>query len=82
LKDNPFQDANLYISGDVSKSVRDDCKKMKELHLEDLHQQEDVEFAYVRLWNVPARIMYKLTGEPRLESFFLPNANPAMAAVE
>ena len=47
LKDNPFQDANLYTSDDVSKSVRDDRKKLKERHLEDFRQREDVEFVYV-----------------------------------
>ena len=69
LTDNLFQDANLYISDDVSKSVRDDRNKLKERHLEDFRQREDVEFAYVPC-NVPARILYKLTGEPRLKSFF------------
>ena len=69
LKDNPVQDANLYISDDVSKSVRDDRKKLKERHLKDFRQREDVELAYVPC-NVPARILYKLIGEPKLKSFF------------
>ena len=82
LKDNPVQDANLYISDVFSKIVRDDRKKLKERHLEDFRQREDVQLAYVPC-NVPARILYKLIGEPKLKSFFfLPNANPATAAVE
>lgn len=34
LKGRPFQEANLFISDDVSKNVREDRKKLKENHLE------------------------------------------------
>jgi len=57
LKDNPFQEANLYISDDVSKKVRDDRKKLKEQHIDEVRARKDVDFAYIP-WNVPARILY------------------------
>ena len=34
LKDHPFQEANLFISDDVSRKVRKDHKKLKENYLE------------------------------------------------
>ena len=73
LKDNPFQEANLYISDDVSKKVRDDRKKLKELHLEEIRAREEVDFAYIP-WNVPARILYKVKDSNKFKSFFLPEA--------
>ena len=73
LKDNPFQEANLYISDDVSKKVRDDRKKLKELHLDEIRAREEVDFAYIP-WNVPARILYKTKDSNKLKSFFLPEA--------
>ena len=76
LRDNPFLEVNLYISDDVSKSVRDNRKKLKERHLEEFRQREDVEFAYIP-WTIPACILYKVQGESRLHSFFLQAANAA-----
>ena len=73
LKDNLFQEANLYISDDVSKKVRDDRKKLKEQHIDEIRAREDVDFASIP-WNVPARILYKVKDSPKLESFFLPEA--------
>lgn len=70
LKDNPFQEANLFISDDVSKSVREERKKLKELHLVEIRKREDVLFAYIP-WSVPARIIYKLNGESKLKTLYL-----------
>ena len=65
LKENPFHEANLYISDDVSKSVREQRKKLKERHLNEIRSREDVQFAYIP-WSVPARIIFKLNGESKL----------------
>ena len=62
LRENPFHEANLYISDDVSKSVREQRKKLKERHLNKIRSREDVQFAYIP-WSVPARIIFKLNGE-------------------
>ena len=64
LRDNPFQEANLYISDDVTKSVREERKKLKERHLKEFRSPDDVLFTYIP-WSVPARIIYKLTGVER-----------------
>ena len=70
LKDNPFLEANLYISDDVSKKVRDDRKKLKERYINEIRSREEVDFAYIP-WNVPARILYKVKDSAKLKSFFL-----------
>ena len=70
LRDNPFQEANLYICDDVSKSVREERKKLKEKHLGEFREREDVHFAYIP-WSVPARIIYKVNGESKLKTFYL-----------
>lgn len=72
LKDNPFLEANLYISDDVSKKVRDDRKKLKERYINEIRSREEVDFAYIP-WNVPARILYKVKDSAKLKSFFLPD---------
>ena len=72
LKDKPFLEANLYISDDVSRKVRDDRKKLKERYINEIRSREDVDFAYIP-WNVPARILYKVKEAPKLRSFFLPD---------
>ena len=69
LKENPFHEANLYISDDVSKSAREQRKKLKERHLNEIRSREDVQFAYIP-WSVPARIIFKLNGESKLKSFY------------
>ena len=70
LRDNPFQEGNLYISDDVSKSVREERQKLKERHLGEFREREDVHFAYIP-WSVPARIIYKVKGESKLKTFYL-----------
>lgn len=72
VKDNPFLEANLYISDDVSKKVRDDQKKLKERHINEIRSREEVDFAYIP-WSVPARILFKVKDSPKLKSFFLPD---------
>ena len=72
LKDNPFLEANLYISDDVSKKVRDDRKKLKETHINEIRSRGEVDFAYIP-WSVPARILFKVKDSPKLKSFFLPD---------
>lgn len=72
LKDNPFLEANLYISDDVSKKVRDDRKRLKESHINEIRAREEVDFAYIP-WSVPARILYKVKDSSKLKSFFLPD---------
>lgn len=72
LKDNPFLGANLYISDDVSKKVRDERKKLKESHINEIRSREEVVFAYIP-WSVPARILYKVKDSSKLKSFSLPD---------
>ena len=72
LKDNPFLEANLYISDDVLKKVRDDQKKLKERYINEIRSWEEVDFAYIA-WNVPAHILYKVKDSAKLKSFFLPD---------
>ena len=74
LRENPFHEANLYISDDVSKSVREQRKKLKERHLNEIRSREDVQLAYIP-WSVPARIIFKLNGESKLKSFYLQAEN-------
>ena len=72
LRDNPYKEAKLYISDDVSKTVREERKKLRERHLEDFRTREDVEFAFIP-WTVPACIrLYKFIGTSKLKSFSLP----------
>ena len=72
LKDHPFLEANLYISDDVSKKVRDDRKRLKESHINEIRAREEVDFAYIP-WSVPVRILYKVKDSSKLKSFFLPD---------
>ena len=66
LKNNPYKESNLYISDDVKKDVRDQCKQLKEKHLNNLRQKEEVVFAFVP-WTIPARIVYKVKDQPALK---------------
>ena len=70
LRDNAFQEANLCISDDISKSAREERRKLKESHLREFRSRDDVLFVYIP-WSVPARIIYKLNGESKLKSFYL-----------
>ena len=47
LKENQYDGLSLFISNDVTKDVREQRKKLKEKHLMNLRQRDDVQFAYV-----------------------------------
>lgn len=71
LKENPFRDAKIFISDDVSKSARDERKKPKEQHLESIRERQDVEYTFIP-WIIPVRILYKASDSIKLKSLFLP----------
>ena len=60
LKENPFCDSQIFISDDVSKSVRSKRAKLRRDHLKQLKEREGVKFAFIP-WSVPAQILYKET---------------------
>ena len=68
LKDNPFCDSQIFISDDVSKSVRSTRAKLRRDHLKQLKEREGVQFAFIP-WSVPAQILYKETDSEGLKSF-------------
>ena len=47
LRDNPFQEANLNMSDNVSKSVREERKKLKGRHLKEFRSLYSVEHSSV-----------------------------------
>ena len=59
------------------KTVREERKKLRERHLEDIRTREDVEFAFIP-WTVPACILYKCIGTSKLKSFSLPISDKKM----
>ena len=63
LKENQYDGS----SDDVTKDVQEQRKKLKEKHLKNLRQRDDVQFAYVA-WSVPAKILYKLKDNPVLKA--------------
>ena len=67
LKENQYDGSSLYISDDVTKDVLEQRKKLKEKHLKNLRQRDEVQFAYVA-WSVPAKILYKLKDNPVLKA--------------
>ena len=68
LKDYPFQEANLIISDDVSRKVREDRKKLTENRLEAIRACEDVEFAFLKRRVFP--LLFKKSDTVILKSFF------------
>ena len=68
LKDNPFYGSQIFISDDVSKSVRSARAKLRRDHLKQLKEREGVQFAFIP-WSVPAQILYKETNSEGLKSF-------------
>ena len=52
--------------------VRDEQKRLKESHINEISSQEEVDFAYIP-WSVPMRILYKVKDSSKLKSFFLPD---------
>ena len=73
LKDNKYKESMIFISDDVSKSVRDDRSKLRKDYLQEFKARPEVQFAFIP-WSVPARILYKKEGTNSLKSFYLPNA--------
>lgn len=68
LKDNLFCESQVFISDDVSKSVRRERAKLREDHLKHIQQRDGVAFAFIP-WTVPAQILYKETTGNSLKSF-------------
>lgn len=71
LKDKVFFESQIYISDDVSKSVRNDRAKLRKDYLNEIKEKEDVEFAFIP-WSVPAQTFYKKVSTTKLLSFKLP----------
>ena len=71
LKEKAFFESQLYISDDVSKSVRNDRAKLRKDYLKEIKEKEDVEFAFIP-WSVPAKILYKKVSTTKLSTFKLP----------
>ena len=71
LKDKVFFESQIYISDDVSKSVRNDRAKLRKDYLKEIKEKEDVEFAFIP-WSVSAQILYKKVSTTKLSSFKLP----------
>ena len=71
LKEKAFFESQLYISDDVSKSVRNDRAKLRKDYLKEIKEKEDVEFAFIP-WSVPAQILYKKVSTTKLSTFKLP----------
>ena len=67
VQENQYDGLSLYISDNVIKDVREQRKKLKEKHLKNLRQRDDVQFAYVA-WSVPAKILYKLKDNSALKA--------------
>ena len=69
LRDNLFCDSQIFISDDVSKSVRSARAKLRRDHLKQLKEREGVQFAFIP-WSVPAQILYKETDSEGLKSAY------------
>lgn len=76
LKDKVFFESQIYISADVSKSVRNDRAKLRKDYLNEIKEKEDVEFAFIP-WSVPAQILYKKVSTAKRSSFKLPTGHLA-----
>ena len=71
LEEKAFFESQIYISDDVSKSVRNDRAKLRKDYLKEIKEKEDVEFAFIP-WSVPAKILYKKVSTTKLSTFKLP----------
>ena len=74
LKDNKYRNSQLFISDDVSKTVRMERAKLRKDFLPAVKAKTKVQFAFIP-WSVPAQILYKEDGAERLKSFQLPENN-------
>ncbi|KAL9976908.1 hypothetical protein ACROYT_G014250 [Oculina patagonica] len=71
LKDNKYKEAGIFISDDVSKTVRDERSKLRKDFLPNIKAKPGVQFAFIP-WSVPAKILYKEESTGNLKSFYLP----------
>ena len=71
LEEKAFFESQIYISDDVSKSVRNDRAKLRKDYLKEIKEKEDVEFAFIP-WSVPAKILYKKVSTTKLSKVKLP----------
>ena len=71
LEEKAFFESQIYISDDVSKSVRNDRAKLRKDYLKEIKEKEDVEFTFIP-WSVPAQILYKKVSTTNLSTFKLP----------
>lgn len=71
LKDNKYKEAGIFISDDVSKTVRDERSKLRKDFLPNIKAKPGVQFAFIP-WSVPAKILYKEESAGNLKSFYLP----------
>ena len=47
LKDNKYKESMIFISDDVSKSVRDDRSKLRKNYLQEIKARPEVQFAFI-----------------------------------
>lgn len=74
LKDNKYKNSQLFVSDDVSKTVRKERAELRKEYLPTVKAKPNVQFAFIP-WSVPAQILYKEDGAERLKSFKLPKNN-------
>lgn len=72
FKNNYYKDLPIFISDNVSKSVREDRATLWRIYLADIKGKPNVIFAFIP-WSVPAQILYKEEGADKLKSSMLPN---------
>ena len=72
LKNNKYKESSIFISDDVSKSVRMERAELRKSHLPNIKERENVLYAFIP-WSVPAQILYKEDGTEKLKSFSLSN---------
>ena len=65
---NKYKESSIFISDDVSKSVRMGRAELRKKHLPNRKERENVLYAFIP-WSVPAQILYKEDGTEKLKSF-------------
>ena len=68
----PFLYSQIFISDDVSKSIRKDRAKLRKDHLKGIKEKSDVKSALIP-WSVPAQILFKDRKCSKLKSLKLPD---------
>lgn len=59
LRNNKYRGSSVYISDDVTRTIRDGRKQLRENQLQSIRQDERVNFAFIP-WTIPPVIRYKL----------------------